>query len=217
VVSRPGPALWLDEDRVAVGITGVLSRLFLGGEPSHLPGRQVDVHLPPVGGDPHAERGQRVHDSVGMPVWPGLGARRVCVLQYPDAVVLENNAVALISRTVEWEPQLHTSLRVSLEPGADQALLRRGRATGWIEDALAPLRDTLPPGRLQFRPGPRVAATPQPFLFGVCAPGGTSPICAADPGTMPKAMDVITPSGVNQATEMDPTLGPVVVRAVPVP
>jgi hypothetical protein len=61
------------------------------------------------------------------------------------------------------------------------------------------------------------AATPQPFLFGVCAPGGTSPICAADPGTMPKAMDVITPSGVNQATELDPALGSVVVRAVPVP
>jgi glucoamylase len=61
------------------------------------------------------------------------------------------------------------------------------------------------------------APTAQPFLFGVCAPGGTSPICAADLSTMPKAMDVITPAGVDQATELDPTLGPVVVRAVPVP
>jgi len=60
------------------------------------------------------------------------------------------------------------------------------------------------------------AATPQDFLFGVCAPGGTNPICTADPGTMPKAMDVITPAGVDQATELDPTLGPVVIRAVPV-
>jgi AcrR family transcriptional regulator len=46
--------------------------------------------------------------------------------------------------TVEWEPQLRTSLRLSLEPGTDQPLLRRGRAVGWIEDALAPLRDMLP-------------------------------------------------------------------------
>jgi glucoamylase len=61
------------------------------------------------------------------------------------------------------------------------------------------------------------AATPQPFQFGVCAVGGTSPICSADPGTVPKAMDVSTPSGVSQATELDPTLGPVVIHAVPVP
>ncbi|HEX9542392.1 MAG TPA: glucodextranase DOMON-like domain-containing protein [Streptosporangiaceae bacterium] len=61
------------------------------------------------------------------------------------------------------------------------------------------------------------AATPQPFQFGVCAPGGTSPICSADPGTMPKAIDVITPSGVSQATELDPTLGPVVIQGVSVP
>ncbi len=61
------------------------------------------------------------------------------------------------------------------------------------------------------------AATPQPFLFGVCATGGTSPICAVDPATVPKAMDVITPAGVAQDTELDPTLGPVVIRGVTVP
>jgi glucoamylase len=61
------------------------------------------------------------------------------------------------------------------------------------------------------------APTPQDFSFGVCAPGGTSPICGTDSGAVPKAMDVITPSGVDQATELDPTLGPVVVHAVPVP
>jgi glucoamylase len=61
------------------------------------------------------------------------------------------------------------------------------------------------------------AATPQPFAFGVCAVGGTSPICSVDPATVPKAVDVITPSGVSQATELDPTLGPVVIQGVPVP
>ena len=33
------------------------------------------------------------------------------------------------------------------------------------------------------------------FTFGVCAPGGTAPICAVDPDTVPKAVDVITPRG----------------------
>ena len=61
------------------------------------------------------------------------------------------------------------------------------------------------------------APTPQPFLFGVCAPGGTAPVCSADPATVPKAVDVITPAGVSQATELDPTLGPVVIQPVLVP
>jgi glucoamylase len=60
-------------------------------------------------------------------------------------------------------------------------------------------------------------ATPGAFTFGVCAPGGTAPICSVDPGTVPKAMDVITPAGVSQATELNPTLGPVVIQPVVVP
>jgi glucoamylase len=61
------------------------------------------------------------------------------------------------------------------------------------------------------------AATPQPFQFGVCASGGTAAICTFDPNAVPKAMDVITPAGVSQATELDPTLGPVVIQPVTVP
>lgn len=61
-------------------------------------------------------------------------------------------------------------------------------------------------------PGIWVGAT-----FGVCAPGGTAPVCSAAPGTVPKAVDVITPAGVSQATELDPTLGPVVIQPVLVP
>jgi glucoamylase len=60
------------------------------------------------------------------------------------------------------------------------------------------------------------APTPQPFLFGVCAPGATSPICSVDPGAVPKAIDVIAPPGVSQAAELDPTRGPVVIQGVPV-
>jgi glucoamylase len=61
-------------------------------------------------------------------------------------------------------------------------------------------------------------ATPEAFKFGVCATTGSSnPICSADPGTVPKAIDVITPTGVSQATELDPTRGAVVVQGVTVP
>jgi len=50
----------------------------------------------------------------------------------------------LLGITLGWEPQLRTSLRLSLEPGADLPPLRGGRAIGWIRDALAPLRRTHP-------------------------------------------------------------------------
>ncbi|GIM91287.1 TetR/AcrR family transcriptional regulator [Paractinoplanes toevensis] len=43
-----------------------------------------------------------------------------------------------------WEPQLRTSLRLSLEPAAERTALRQGRAIGWIAEALTPLRDTHP-------------------------------------------------------------------------
>jgi glucoamylase len=61
------------------------------------------------------------------------------------------------------------------------------------------------------------SATPQAYAFGVCAPGGTSPICAVDPATVPKVMDTITPAGIAQSTELDPTLGPVVLHGVTAP
>jgi len=60
-------------------------------------------------------------------------------------------------------------------------------------------------------------ATPQAFSFGVCAPGGTSPICAVDPSSVPKVMDTIPPAGVSQDTELDPTAGPVAIQGVTVP
>ena len=60
-------------------------------------------------------------------------------------------------------------------------------------------------------------ATPGAYTFGVCAAGGTAKICSVDPTTVPKAMDVLTPAGVSQATELNPTLGPVVIQPVTVP
>ncbi len=70
-----------------------------------------------------------------------------------------------------------------------------------------------------FPPTRDFTATPGAFTFGVCAPGGTSPICSpsVDPNTVPKVMDTIPPTGVDQATELDPTRGPVVLQGVTVP
>lgn len=56
--------------------------------------------------------------------------------------------------------------------------------------------------------------TPGDFTFGVCAPGASAQICAADPATVPKVMDTIVPSGVSQAAELNPTLGPVVLHGI---
>jgi carbohydrate-binding DOMON domain-containing protein len=83
---------------------------------------------------------------------------------------------------------------------------------GWIFSVVLHGQDGFQPDRA--RP---FAPTPQAFLFGVCATGGTSPICATDPGTVPKAVDVITPAGVDQTVVLDPTQQPVLIQGVPVP
>jgi AcrR family transcriptional regulator len=47
--------------------------------------------------------------------------------------------------TTNWEPELRTSLRLSLEPDSPELpVLRRGHAIAWIEDALTPLRRSHP-------------------------------------------------------------------------
>jgi AcrR family transcriptional regulator len=63
---------------------------------------------------------------------------------------LDRTIGELIRLTIDTEPELRTTLRLSLEPGPEEELLlRKGRAIGWIEEALAPLRDRLPPSTLR--------------------------------------------------------------------
>jgi glucoamylase len=50
------------------------------------------------------------------------------------------------------------------------------------------------------------APTPQEFAFGVCASASLDPHCTADPASVPKAMDVVTPPGVTQSDELDYTV-----------
>jgi glucan 1,4-alpha-glucosidase len=58
----------------------------------------------------------------------------------------------------------------------------------------------------------------QGYQFGVCGPTATGPICSVAPNTVPKAMDVLTPTGVSQADELDPTKHtPVVVAGLTLP
>ena len=48
-------------------------------------------------------------------------------------------------QVIRYEPELRAQLRLSLEPATEprDLPLRQGRAIGWFEDALAPLRDRI--------------------------------------------------------------------------
>jgi AcrR family transcriptional regulator len=64
-----------------------------------------------------------------------------------DAVTEE-----LARRILEYEQELRAHLRLSLEPATAQSQdlpLRQGRAIGWIDDALSPLRDRIPARELR--------------------------------------------------------------------
>jgi AcrR family transcriptional regulator len=68
----------------------------------------------------------------------------------PDGAPTEPHArldafmAAFTRYNLDWEPQLRTALRLSLEAGAARPALRQGRAIGWIEHALEPLRTSHP-------------------------------------------------------------------------
>jgi glucoamylase len=84
-------------------------------------------------------------------------------------------------------------------------------ATGWVFTVVLHGQDGFSPDQARG-----FAPTPQQFLFGLCAPGTSSPICGIDPQTAPKVIDTVPPEGVSQETELDPTLGPVLLHGVPV-
>jgi glucoamylase len=61
-------------------------------------------------------------------------------------------------------------------------------------------------------------STPSGFTFGVCATADATPLCAADPNTVPKIMDTITPAGVAQSDELDYTTpNPVTLQDITIP
>jgi AcrR family transcriptional regulator len=86
--------------------------------------------------------------------YPGLEAPSLLDADAPadPAARLELVTEAIGRQLLEREPEMRAMLRLSLEtPRAPQEALplRTGRAIGWIEDALAPLRNELPAPELR--------------------------------------------------------------------
>ena len=80
--------------------------------------------------------------------YPEIGARSLLDNEAPEdpAARLELVIERMTRQFLDHEPELRAALRLSLElprPDAEALALRQGRAIGWIEDALAPLRDRL--------------------------------------------------------------------------
>ena len=181
------------------------------------------------------DRGRRQRPAAGQGAGPVADVRLGRSAPSCSTCTCTRRAGADLDRRGVPDPQLHDRGGLGLVPADRGAGLRRpgvrrragtslgtvsvqaSQASGFITVIvpLAALGTPGPglevhgraarPGRVLARPGPRLPPTPQDFQFGVCAVGGTSPICAVDPNTVPKAMDVLTPAGVSQADELDPT------------
>ena len=87
-------------------------------------------------------------------VYPEIAARSLLDADAPadPATRLELVLERFTRHMLEHEPALRAQLRLSLEPGPtepDQLPFRKGRAIGWIEDALSPLRARLPAAELR--------------------------------------------------------------------
>ncbi|MFC0437426.1 glucodextranase DOMON-like domain-containing protein [Kutzneria buriramensis] len=81
-----------------------------------------------------------------------------------------------------------------------------GPGPGWTFSVVLTGQDGFSPDQARA-----FTATPQPYQFGVCAPGVSAPVCAVDPATVPRAVDTVP------ASRLDPTKGTVIVNAVTVP
>jgi AcrR family transcriptional regulator len=81
--------------------------------------------------------------------YPQVEERSLLGADAPEDPIARLDAVTeeLGRQILEYEPELRTHLRLSLEPARnqpDELPLRQGRAIGWIEDALRPVRDHMP-------------------------------------------------------------------------
>ena len=87
--------------------------------------------------------------------------------------------------------------------------------TGWSFAVVLTGQDGFSPDQARgFQP------QSQDFQFGVCTPeavAAANPICAVDPNSVAKAMDILTPAGTGQADVLNPLAPPVVIPAVTIP
>ena len=93
----------------------------------------------------------------------------------------------------------------------DKSALGGTPAAGWSFTVTLHGQDGFSPGQART-----FASTPQPFQFGECAAATSNSHCTFSTSLLPQVMDTITPAGVSQATELDYTLGAVVLHAVPI-
>ncbi len=93
-----------------------------------------------------------------------------------------------------------------------KAALGGAPSSGWNVAVVLTGQDGFSPDQARgFQP------TPQPYQFGVCAAGDSSPVCAVPPGTVPKAVDILTPPAVSQADVLNPLAPPVEIPAISIP
>jgi len=87
-------------------------------------------------------------------VYPEIDARSLLDAHAPidPAERLDQVLERYIGHVLEHEPEMRAQLRLSLDPqpaAPGQLPFRQGRAIGWIEDALAPLRGRVPDAELR--------------------------------------------------------------------
>ena len=87
--------------------------------------------------------------SLLVAAYPEIEARSLLEEDPPEEAEARFAQAAdrLIAMTLELEREARTALRLSLDADAgetDELVLRRGRAIGWLAEALAPLRGEIP-------------------------------------------------------------------------
>ena len=86
--------------------------------------------------------------------YPEIEMRSLLGADPPEDLLarLELVAESLTRQLLDYEPELRAQLWLTLEGepvGGESVPLRRGRRIGWIEDALAPLRERMPQPELR--------------------------------------------------------------------
>lgn len=92
--------------------------------------------------------------SLLVAAYPEIEARSLLEEDPPEEAEARFAQAAdrLIAMTLEREREARTALRLSLDADAgetDELVLRRGRAIGWLAEALAPLRGEIPEEELR--------------------------------------------------------------------
>jgi AcrR family transcriptional regulator len=108
--------------------------------------------------------------------YPEVGAESLLPEGAPSdpAARLELVLDRYLHTTVRDEAALRTAFRLSLAPGANELVLRRGRVIGWVEEVLAPLRDRMSAKQIGRLARAIRAAAGVEALIWLCDVGGLS-------------------------------------------